>query len=461
MRSRTLSKHTDEELRAWDNAHVWHPFTPHSVYDREHPLFVRAGEGNYLIDVDGTRYLDGVGSLWCNLFGHRKKQIDQAIHDQLDRIAHATMLGNSSTPAVVLAKRLIDLAPGTLSRVFFSDNGSTSVEVALKMALQYWQQCGLPGGTKRTRFLSFAHAYHGDTIGAVSVGGIDLFHERFRPMIFDALHAPSPSPAVRPSGVSPKEHLERSIQEFDRLLSENADELCAVILEPGFQGAAGILTLQEGFLRHVRTRTREEGVLLILDEVAAGMGRSGSMFACEREDVVPDFLCVAKGLTGGYLPLAATITHDQIYDAFLGDPAQGRTFFHGHTYTGNALGAAAALATLDVFEDEDILGHLAEIIPYFEQAIGRLSDSPFVRDVRSFGLAAGIELMSNPDQGGPFSPEDRVGMKVCTAARQSGVFLRPLGDVIVYMPPLSITKDQIDDLVDATFQGIRTVLGAA
>jgi len=455
-----LSKHSDEDLRAWDSAHVWHPFTPHSVYDREHPLLVCAGEGNYLIDADGSRYLDGVGSLWCNLFGHRKQQIDQAIHEQVDRIAHATMLGNSSSPAIALAKRLSDLAPGDLSRVFFSDNGSTSVEVALKMALQYWQQCGIPGKKKKTRFLSFTHAYHGDTIGAVSVGGIDLFHERFRPMIFEALHAPSPSHAVRPDGISALEHEERCIRKFDELLSVHADELAAVILEPGFQGAAGILTLPQGFLSHVRARTEEQGVLLILDEVAAGMGRSGSMFACEREDVVPDFLCIAKGLTGGYLPLAATLTSDRIYDAFLGDPALGRTFFHGHTYTGNALGAAAALATLDIFEEEKILIRLRDTIAYFEAAIARLRACPWVGDVRSFGLAAGIELMSDPSQRVAFSAKDRVGMQVCTAARDSGVFLRPLGDVIVYMPPLSITRDQIDVLVDATLQGIERVLGA-
>jgi adenosylmethionine-8-amino-7-oxononanoate aminotransferase len=449
-----------ETLRAWDRAHVWHPFTPHSVYPDESPLMIVAGEGNYLIDAEGRRYLDGVASIWCNLFGHRKSEIDEAIRQQLGRIAHSTFLGNAGAPAVELAHRLIELAPEGLTRVFYSDNGSTAVEVALKMALQYWRQSGTAGGEKRSKFLALENAYHGDTVGAVSVGGIDLFHARFGPLLFETFRAPSPYCYRCPVGKDPETCHTECLEEFERTLRIHSEEIAAVVLEPGFQGAGGIVPFPEGYLKKVRELTEEVGTLLILDEVASGMGRSGKMFVCEKEGVVPDFLCIAKGLTGGYLPLAATLTTERVFEAFKGPPEEGRTFFHGHTYTGNALGAAAALATLDLFESEKVFEELPSKIELFRQKVSEFSSLPCVGDTRQYGLAAGIELVADKEAKEPFPASERMGMKVCRACVAKGVFLRPLGDTIVLMPPLSITHDEIGRLVEVVAESISETVPA-
>ena len=450
---------TRAELVAWDDAHVWHPFTPHSVYRADDPLMVVSGEGHYLIDADGTRYLDGVASLWCNLFGHRRPEIDAAIRAQLDRIAHSTFLGNASAPAVTLARRLINLAPAGLSRVFFSDDGSTAVEVAAKMAFQYWQQADGGRERQRTAFLTLGNAYHGDTIGSVSLGGIELFHQRYGPLLFETIQAPSPYTYRRPPGHSVESYGEWCIAELERLVRASAGRLAAVVLEPGVQGAAGMIVQPAEFVRRVREVTRETGTLLILDEVATGFGRSGRMFAAEREGVAPDFLCLAKGLTGGYLPMAATLTTERVFEAFLGPPAEGRTFFHGHTYTGNQLAAAAAHATLDIFEHERILDRLPATIEHLRGALPSLAALAWVGEIRQYGLAAGIELVADRASGAPFPAAERRGMRVCGAARRRGVFLRPLGDVIVLMPPLTITHQEIDRLVDALRAAIPEACG--
>ena len=430
-------------LQDWDDRYVWHPFTPHSVYREEEPLTIVAGEGNYLIDVHGARYLDGVASIWCNTFGHRRREIDDAIRAQLDRVAHATMLGNASAPAIQLAKRIVDFAPPGLDKVFFSDNGSTASEIALKMAYQYMQQTGR---TQRSRFMALGNAYNGDTIGAVSVGGVDLFHARFRPMLFEVVRAPSPYRYRDPD----TDH----IAEFERIFRENAAQLVAVVIEPGMQGAGGMITYPPGYLRRVRELCDELDVLLVFDEVAMGMGRSGKMFASQTEGVTPDFLCIAKGLTGGYLPVAATITRSAIFDGFLGRPEEGRTFFHGHTYTGNALGCAAALATLDIFENDDVIAGLQPKIDHLRRELERLWAFPVVGDIRQYGLAVGIELVADRGSKEPFDAAERRGYRVCRHARDRGVFLRPLGDVLVLMPPLSITTAEITTLVDAVAHGI-------
>jgi adenosylmethionine-8-amino-7-oxononanoate aminotransferase len=403
-----------------------------------------AGEGHYLIDADGSHYLDGVSSLWCNLFGHRRPEIDCAIREQLDRIAHSTFLGNASAPTVELAHRLVQLAPAGLERVFFSDNGSTAVEVAVKMAYQYWQQADGGRGHERTTFLTFDNAYHGDTIGSVSLGGIDLFHRSYRPLLFPTIQAPSPYGYRCPEGHTAASYGEWCIAELERLVRANADRLAAVALEPGVQGAAGMIVQPEGFVRRVREVTRETGTLLILDEVATGFGRSGRLFASEREGIAPDFLCLAKGLTGGYLPMAATLTTRQVFEAFLGDPADGRTFFHGHTYTGNQLAASAALATLDIFEHDRILDRLPHTIARLNEVLDCLRKLPHVGDIRQYGLAAGIELVADRDSRRPYPATERRGMLVCRAARRRGVFLRPLGDVVVVMPPLTVTEEELN-----------------
>lgn len=448
---------TTAALQAWDDAHLWHPFTPHSVYRDEEPLLVSAGEGHYLIDTGGRRFLDGVGSLWCNLFGHRRPELDAAIADQLGRIAHSTLLGHASVPAVELARRLVAIAPRGLTRVFFSDDGSTALEAALKIVLQFWQQQPDPAGRRRTRFLRLGLAYHGDTVGAVSVGGIPLFHERYRPLLFDTLEAPPPYCYRCPLGLERRSCGIACIGELERIARAHAGELAAIVLESGMQGAAGMIVQPEGFLQRARAVADETGALLILDEVATGYGRSGRMFACEREGVSPDLLCLAKGLTGGYLPMAATLATERVFGAFLGPPAEGRTFFHGHTYTGNALAAAAGLATLGIFETDGILAGLPEKVSWLKMELARLAGLAAVGDIRQFGLSAGIELVADRGTRTPFPAAERRGQRVCRAARDHGVFLRPLGDVIVLMPPLTITTTELTMLIDAIAAGIRQV----
>ncbi len=455
MNTRGFSK---QQLEQWDDRYVWHPFTPHSIYRDERPLTVVAGEGHHLIDADGTKYLDGVGSIWCNLFGHQREEIDEAVREQLDHIAHSTLLGNTNDRAVILAKRLLEWAPDSLGKVFYSDNGSTSVEIAMKMALQFWQQHDGGAENQRTTFMGLSNAYSGDTIGAVSIGGIDLFHSRFGPMLFESVRGPSPVTYHRPDNQTRADAEQQFVDQFDATVDEHGDELAAVVIEPGMQGAGGMITYPDGFLKHAAQKVRDAGALLILDEVAMGMGRSGEMFACQREGVDPDFLCVAKGLTGGYTPVAATLATDRVYEAFLGPPEEGRTFFHGHTYTGNAIGCAAAIATLDIFENDDVLAEVRRKEKVLADRLEPLWDHPHVGDIRQYGLAAGVELMADPDSRTKFDSVDRIGANVCCAARDKHVFLRPLGDVIVLMPPLSITDDEIDQLVEAIEYGIDEVV---
>jgi len=444
-----------QDLAAWDRRHVWHPFTPHSVYADEHPLMIVAGEGNELIDADGRRYLDGVASLWCNVFGHRHPALDAAVREQLGRIAHATFLGNASAAPVELARRLVQLAPEGLTRVFYSDDGSTAVEVALKMAWQYWRQADEPGAERRTRFLSLDVAYHGDTLGAVSVGGIDLFHARYGPLLFDVDRAPAPYCYRCPLGLRRTTCAEACVSTFEEQIHAVGPALAGVIVEPGMQGAGGMLTQPEDMLRRVRAATDAVGALLVVDEVAMGFGRSAdALFACDSLGVEPDLLCLGKGLTGGYLPMAATLATERLFEGFLGPPAEGRTFFHGHTYTGNPLAAAAALATLDIFDREAVLDGLPAKAERLAAGLARLSELPGVGEVRRFGLAAGIELVADRASRASWPPAERRGMRVCGGAVRRGVFLRPLGDVIVLMPPLSITDEQLDRLVAVVGEAI-------
>jgi adenosylmethionine-8-amino-7-oxononanoate aminotransferase len=415
---------TTQELADTDRRVLWHPFTQQQGWCEEKPLIIERAEGCTLYDTDNNAYLDGVSSLWCNVHGHGHPAIDRAVRAQLDRVAHTTMLGLSHPGAIELADRLVKLAPDGLSRVFYSDNGSTAAEVALKMAFQYWRHRGVQG---RDSFICLRDAYHGDTIGSVSVGGIDVFHACFGPLLFETWQA-EPGDSAHMAG----------------LLREHAGRVAAVIVEPLMQGAAGMIAHPEGFLRDVRALCDEHDVLLICDEVATGFGRTGTMFACEQEDVAPDLMCVAKGLTGGYMPLAATLTTERIYEAFLGEHADLRTFFHGHTYTGNPLACAAGLATLDIFEREGTLAALAPKIELLGELLDELvAPLPAVCDIRRRGFMVGIEL-------GGYPAHARMGHEVTLAARRRGVVLRPLGDVIVLMPPLAITEQELRHLVAVT-----------
>ena len=423
---------TTRELARKDKRALWHPFTQQQGWCEEEPLIIERAQGCTLYDTDGNGYLDGVSSLWCNVHGHGHPAVDRAVREQLDRVAHTTMLGLSHPGAIELADRLVAISPPGLSRVFYSDNGSTAAEVALKMAFQYWRHAGRP---ERDGFVCLRDAYHGDTIGSVSVGGIDLFHACFGPLLFDAWQAEA-----------------GDTDSMAVLLNEHAGRIAAVIVEPLVQGAAGILTHPDGYLRDVRALCDEHDVLLICDEVATGFGRTGTMFACEQEGVAPDLMCVAKGLTGGYLPLAATLTTERIYDAFLGRHDELRTFFHGHTYTGNPLACAAALATLDVFERERTLAALQPKIALLHDLLDELvAPLAAVREVRRRGLMVGIELHD-------FPLHARMGHQVAMAARRRGAVIRPLGDVVVLMPPLTIAPDELELLVEATSRALDDAL---
>jgi adenosylmethionine-8-amino-7-oxononanoate aminotransferase len=416
------------ELESLDQRVSWHPFTQMAEWS---PLVIASGDGNYLVDESGRRYLDGVSSLWCNVHGHRHPRLDAALRRQLERIAHSTFLGLTHEPGIRLAAALVEVAPEGLARVFFSDSGSTAVEIALKQSFQYWQLVGRPS---KRKFLRLGDAYHGDTLGAVGVGGIELFHRVFGPLLVDSIAIPSPS-------IDPSASLARLERELER-----SDDIAAFVLEPLVQGAAGMLLHPRGFLRQVVELCRAHDVHLIIDEVATGFGRTGLMFACEHEDVSPDFLCLAKGISGGYLPLAATLTTEAIYSAFLGARTELKQFFHGHTYTANPLACAVGLESLAMLREES-LPNAQRQIPLMEQALRRISELDQVREVRQCGLMAGIELHARAGQ--------LLGATVCERARESGVLLRPLGDVVVWMPPLSITAEDLALLERATLSAIQ------
>ncbi len=439
-----------DQLETWDRTLVWHAFTQMAEYE---PLIIDRADGCVLFDVDGKDYLDGVSSLWCNVHGHRHPKLDAAIRQQLDRVAHVTSLGCSNPTTIKLARRLVDLAPPGLGHVFFSDDGATAVEVAVKMAFQYWQQRHDPRPQK-TCYVALGDAYHGDTLGSVSISGVERFHAMFRPLLFETLRVPAPDPYRTPPGVTPENLLQHHLARAESVLAEHHRRIAALVIEPLVQAAAGMIVHPPGYLRGVRELTQKYDVLLIADEVAVGMGRTGRMFACEHEDVTPDLLCLAKGLTGGYLPMAATLTTGEIFNAFLGEYAEGKTFFHGHTYGGNPLGAAVALATLDVFDEQRTLEKLQPKIARLSEHLARIAELSHVGHVRQCGLIAGIELVRDKATKEPYPWSEKRGIQVCDYARKEGVLLRPLGNVIVIMPPLAITLPQLDRIAAAVERGI-------
>ena len=446
-----------EELVQLDRDLLWHPFTQMREYCSYETLVIEKGRGNYLYDLQGRKYLDGVSSLWCNLLGHRKKEIDEAIKGQLNRLAHSTLLGLSNVAAVRLAQKLVEITPPNLTRVFYSDNGSTSVEVALKMSFQYWQQAEGGKFSTRDRFLTVREGYHGDTVGSVSLGGIDLFHKIYEPLLFRTYKAHAPYCYRCPLGLEPESCQAECAADLESLLRQHQKRIAAVVLEPGVLGAAGMLIQPPGYLKRVAEACAKYGVFLILDEVATGFGRTGSLFACQAEEVAPDFLCLSKGLTGGYLPLGATLTTDRVFRGFWGGYEEYRSFFHGHTYTGNPLGCSAALATLQCLQQERIIEKLPGKIDYLRKRLQILEPLEVVGDIRQAGLMVGIELVRNRQSKESFPPLQRMGHKICLEARRHGVLLRPLGDIIVVMPPLSVTRPQIAQLVEAVRQSILAV----
>ncbi len=416
-------------LKKIDHTYIWHPFTQMKDWEKEEPLIIDSADGVYLKDIDGKRYIDGVSSLWVNVHGHRNKHIDDAIKKQINKVSHTTLLGLANTPSVELAKELVAIAPRGLKKVFYSDNGSTAVEIAIKMAYQYWQNIGR---TKKIQIVHLTNSYHGDTLGSVSIGGIELFHKVYKGLIFKTIPL-TMGPSV--------------IGDLEKLLKTKHQNIAALVVEPLVQGAAGMLVWPKGILKKMRALTKRHNVFLIADEVATGFGRTGKMFACQHEGVSPDFLCLAKGITGGYLPLAATLTTQKVYDGFKFDYKDQKTFFHGHTYTGNPLACTAALANLELFRKNKVLTKLAPKIKLLAKGLKMFYNLPSVVDVRQCGFMVGIELKGRW--------EDRLGASVCQAARRYGVILRPLGNVIVLMPPLSITIDELDYLRMATYRAIE------
>ncbi len=446
----------NRELEKDDRRYIWPPFTQMHEHVKDDPVIIEEGYGCILKDINGREYIDGVSSLWTNVHGHRNKKLNSAVKAQLDKIAHSTMLGLSNIPAIQLAKKLIQIAPDGLTRVFYSDSGSTSVEIAVKIAFQYQQQSA-QGDPRKTRFISLVNAYHGDTIGSVSVGGMELFHEIYRPLLFETLKAESPYCYRCVYGKTFPSCGFECLNQVEDLMKSHQNTVAGLVVEPLVQGAAGILVHPPGYLKGVRELCTKYDVIMIADEVAVGFGKTGTMFACEREGVSPDIMTLAKGISGGYLPLAATLTTEKIYEGFLGRHEEFRTFFHGHTYTGNPLACAAAIASLEVFEEDAVLQHLQEKIAHFTKRLSRFTSLEHVGDVRQCGMMVGIELVEDKTHKTPYPAEKRMGHRVILEARKKGLIIRPLSDVVILMPPLAISMEELDRICDITYEAIHTV----
>jgi adenosylmethionine-8-amino-7-oxononanoate aminotransferase len=445
-----------QEIEELDKRYIWHPFTQMSDWEKEPQIVIESGIGSTLTDIHGKKYIDGVSSLWVTVHGHRKKEIDRAVSAQLKKIAHSTLLGLSNVPAVLLAEKLVQISPPGLSKVFYSDSGSTAVEIGLKIAFQYWQQKGQEYRGK-TGFISLKEAYHGDTIGSVSVGGIDLFHEIYKPLLFHSNKIDTPHCYRCALGKTYPACALACAEQAEEAISRHSRETAALIIEPLVQGAAGMLVSPPGYLRRIREICTQYNILMIADEVATGFGRTGKMFACEHEGISPDIMCIAKGITGGYLPLAATLTTGEIYRGFLGEYRELRTFFHGHTYTGNPLACAAAIANIDLFKKDKTLRKLEPKISYLLEQMGRFKQLKHVGDIRQKGFMAGIELVKNRETKEPYPLEDKMGIRVILECRKKGLIIRPLGNVIVLMPPLSISLRELKRMMEIVYAAIKTV----
>jgi len=431
---------SSRKIKSYDLDYIWHPFTQMKEYLSEDPLVIENSDGVYLIDSDGNRYIDGVSSLWVNIHGHNVSKINTAIKKQVDKLAHSTLLGVTNPSASLLAKKLIDIAPNGLKKVFYSGDGASAVEVALKMAFQYWL---IKGKKNKNKFVCLKGGYHGDTLGAVSVGGIDAFHSTFKPLLFESYK------------VSSYDSSDSTISELGNLLEKKADSIAALILEPYVQAAGGIKVAKEGYLKDIKKLCDKFNILLILDEVATGFGRTGEMFACDHDNVCPDILVLGKGLTGGYLPLSATITTSDIFETFLGEHEELKAFFHGHSYSGNPLACSAAIANLEIFEEEKTILKVKEIIKIFEDELKEFSGLKHVSSIRNKGLMAGIDLMKDPENNTSYDLKDRVAKKVCDIAKTEGILIRPLGDTIVMMPPVSIKQKELKKLTRSIYKSIK------
>ena len=430
---------------------LWHPCTQMKDHEQLPLIPIRRGEGVWLEDFDGKRYLDAVSSWWVNVFGHANPRINQRIKDQLDQLEHVMLAGFSHQPVVELSERLVSITPAGLDRVFYTDNGSTGIEVALKMSFHYWRNIGRPD---KQRFATLTNSYHGETVAAMSVGDVALFTDTYKPLLLDTFKVPSPDCYLRPDGMSWEEHSRTMFGHMEQTLAEHHHEIAAVIVEPLIQGAGGMRMYHPIYLKLLREACDRYEVHLIHDEIAVGFGRTGTMFACEQAGITPDFLCLSKALTGGYLPMAAVLTTDKLYQAFYHDYATLRAFLHSHTYTGNPLACAAALATLDIFEQDNVIEANKQLAARMTTATAHLHEHPNVSEVRQTGMALAIEMVQDRATKTPYPWQERRGLKVYQHALQRGALLRPLGSVVYFLPPYTITNDQIDFLAEVATEGI-------
>ena len=435
-----MSRH--KRLIESSKRHLWLPFTQMKDYDRD-PLIIDHGSGVKVWDTEGKEYYDGFSSVWLNVHGHRKEELNEAIREQLDKIAHSTLLGMTNVPATELAEKLVELTPAGLDRVFYSDSGATAVEIALKMAFQYWKNIG---ETKKQRFITMKNGYHGDTVGAISVGAVDIFHKIYEPLMFDSLKVSYPYVYRHPSG-NAEACVADCLRELEETLEKHHEETAALIVEPLVQGAGGMITMPEGFLEEVHRLCKAYDVLVIFDEVATGFGKTGKLFAMEHEGVVPDIMTSGKGLTGGYLPIAITMTSEKIYQAFYDDYETMKTFFHGHSYTGNQLGCAVAIANLKLFELDNVVGQVAQRSLLVEKELEALLDLEHVGEVRQRGFMAGVEIVQNKDKREAYPARRRMGYDITLEMRERGMLTRPMGDVLVFMPPLCSTDKELKEMI--------------
>lgn len=433
--------------------YMWLPFTQMKDYEAD-PLIIESGNGVRVKDIYGKEYLDAYSSLWLNVHGHRKEELNEAIRQQLDKISHSTLLGAANVPSILLAEKLIELAPANLQRVFYSDSGAEAVEIAVKMAYQYWQNKGI---TEKRKFVTLSNGYHGDTVGTMSVGSIEIYHKVYTSLLFDALVVPFPSATHYPFEDA-QEICEASLAVVRTLFEERHHEIAGMTVESLMQGAGGMNLMPKGYLKGIEALCREFNILLIVDEVATGFGRTGKMFAVEHENVQPDIMTIAKGLTGGYLPVAATITTENVYDAFYGDYTEMKTFFHGHSYTGNQLGCAAALANLEIFEKENLVQVAKEKGEFVATLLEDIKTLENVGDIRQIGLMCGIEIVKNKETKESFDWSDRVAYRATLKMRELGMLTRPLGDVIVFMPPLATSYDELREMIAILKEGIELVV---
>ena len=434
-----------------DLAHVWHPCTQMKDHETVPMIPLRAGAGVWLEDFAGKRYLDGISSWWVNLFGHANARINAAVRGQLDNLEHAIFAGFTHEPAVKLAEELTRVAPAGLNRCFFADNGSAAIEVAVKMSFHFWRNSG---NSRKTRFITLANSYHGETLGALAVGNVDLYKSIYRPLLMDVITVPSPDAFVRESGVSPAEHAKLMFTHMEKALADHHAEVAAVIVEPLVQCAGGMRMYDPLYLELLRRACDKYGVHLIADEIAVGFGRTGTLFACEQANIRPDYLCLSKGLTGGYLPLSVVLTTDAIYDAFYDEYTRLNAFLHSHSYTGNPLACAAANATLQMFREEPVLERNLHTGARMAASVDHLRDHPNVAEIRRRGMILAIEVVKDRAAKQAFPWEERRGLRIYRHALERGVLLRPLGTTIYFMPPYVIEPEEIDLMARVATEGV-------